>query len=67
VCVCVCVCVSGDGGEKLSSVYINNSHAIDDDDFYDRNLALFEVCFMDIISNLSSFSADSFFIIIKLN
>uniref|UniRef100_A0A672L7S1 Solute carrier family 12 member 6 n=1 Tax=Sinocyclocheilus grahami TaxID=75366 RepID=A0A672L7S1_SINGR len=27
---------------KLSSVYINNSHAIDDDDFYDRNLALFE-------------------------
>uniref|UniRef100_A0A673HW61 Solute carrier family 12 member 6-like n=1 Tax=Sinocyclocheilus rhinocerous TaxID=307959 RepID=A0A673HW61_9TELE len=23
-------------------VYINNSHAIDDDDFYDRNLALFE-------------------------
>ncbi|XP_016116125.1 solute carrier family 12 member 6-like [Sinocyclocheilus grahami] len=33
---------SGDGGVKLSSVYINNSHAIDDDDFYDRNLALFE-------------------------
>uniref|UniRef100_A0A9J7ZZM6 Solute carrier family 12 member 6 n=1 Tax=Cyprinus carpio carpio TaxID=630221 RepID=A0A9J7ZZM6_CYPCA len=32
----------GDGGVKLSSVYINNSHAIDDDDFYDRNLALFE-------------------------
>uniref|UniRef100_A0A671L917 Solute carrier family 12 member 6 n=1 Tax=Sinocyclocheilus anshuiensis TaxID=1608454 RepID=A0A671L917_9TELE len=31
-----------DGGVKLSSVYINNSHAIDDDDFYDRNLALFE-------------------------
>ncbi len=55
----MCVCVSGDGDEKLSGVYINNSHAIDDDDFYDRNLALFEVCFMDIISNLSSFSADS--------
>ncbi|XP_059361739.1 solute carrier family 12 member 6-like isoform X1 [Carassius carassius] len=32
----------GDGGVKLSSAYINNSHAIDDDDFYDRNLALFE-------------------------
>ncbi|XP_073763941.1 solute carrier family 12 member 6 isoform X1 [Danio rerio] len=32
----------GDGGVKLSSVYINNSHAMDDDDFYDRNLALFE-------------------------
>ncbi|XP_077083530.1 solute carrier family 12 member 6 isoform X2 [Siphateles boraxobius] len=33
----------GDGdGVKLSSVYINNSHAVDDDDFYDRNLALFE-------------------------
>ncbi|XP_067257049.1 solute carrier family 12 member 6-like isoform X1 [Chanodichthys erythropterus] len=29
-------------GVKLSNVYINNSHAIDDDDFYDRNLALFE-------------------------
>uniref|UniRef100_A0A3Q2D3C5 Solute carrier family 12 member 6 n=1 Tax=Cyprinodon variegatus TaxID=28743 RepID=A0A3Q2D3C5_CYPVA len=25
-----------------SSVYINNSHGMDDDDFYDRNLALFE-------------------------
>ncbi|XP_051945149.1 solute carrier family 12 member 6-like [Xyrauchen texanus] len=32
----------GDGCAKLSSVYINNSHALDDDDFYDRNLALFE-------------------------
>ncbi|XP_051501609.1 solute carrier family 12 member 6-like isoform X2 [Myxocyprinus asiaticus] len=32
----------GDGSVKLSSVYINNSHALDDDDFYDRNLALFE-------------------------
>uniref|UniRef100_A0A3Q3J6B1 Solute carrier family 12 member 6 n=1 Tax=Monopterus albus TaxID=43700 RepID=A0A3Q3J6B1_MONAL len=27
---------------KISSVYINNSHGMDDDDFYDRNLALFE-------------------------
>ncbi|XP_077356483.1 solute carrier family 12 member 6 isoform X1 [Festucalex cinctus] len=32
----------GDGNSKLSSVYINNSHGVDDDDFYDRNLALFE-------------------------
>ncbi|XP_077445498.1 solute carrier family 12 member 6 isoform X3 [Stigmatopora argus] len=33
----------GDGNSKLSNVYINNSHgADDDDDFYDRNLALFE-------------------------
>uniref|UniRef100_A0A8C5BY60 Solute carrier family 12 member 6 n=1 Tax=Gadus morhua TaxID=8049 RepID=A0A8C5BY60_GADMO len=32
----------GDGNSKMSSVYINNSHAVDDDDFYDRNLALFE-------------------------
>ncbi|KAI4893243.1 hypothetical protein NFI96_024940 [Prochilodus magdalenae] len=32
----------GDGNAKISSVYINNSHAMDDDDFYDRNLALFE-------------------------
>uniref|UniRef100_A0AAY4CUA1 Solute carrier family 12 member 6 n=1 Tax=Denticeps clupeoides TaxID=299321 RepID=A0AAY4CUA1_9TELE len=32
----------GDGSAKISSVYINNSHAVDDDDFYDRNLALFE-------------------------
>ncbi|XP_057710563.1 solute carrier family 12 member 6-like isoform X2 [Corythoichthys intestinalis] len=32
----------GDGNAKLSSVYINNSHGVDDDDFYDRNLALFE-------------------------
>ncbi|XP_067303728.1 solute carrier family 12 member 6-like [Pseudorasbora parva] len=31
----------GDGA-KLSNVYINNSHSIDDDDFYDKNLALFE-------------------------
>uniref|UniRef100_A0AAY4CSU9 Solute carrier family 12 member 6 n=1 Tax=Denticeps clupeoides TaxID=299321 RepID=A0AAY4CSU9_9TELE len=30
------------GSPKISSVYINNSHAVDDDDFYDRNLALFE-------------------------
>ncbi|XP_057710564.1 solute carrier family 12 member 6-like isoform X3 [Corythoichthys intestinalis] len=33
---------AGDGNAKLSSVYINNSHGVDDDDFYDRNLALFE-------------------------
>ncbi|KAJ8382511.1 hypothetical protein SKAU_G00032890 [Synaphobranchus kaupii] len=32
----------GDAHAKLSSVYINNSHGVDDDDFYDRNLALFE-------------------------
>ncbi|KAM6949417.1 solute carrier family 12 member 6 [Aplochiton taeniatus] len=32
----------GDGNAKMSSVYINNSHGVDDDDFYDRNLALFE-------------------------
>uniref|UniRef100_A0A665VHB1 Solute carrier family 12 member 6 n=1 Tax=Echeneis naucrates TaxID=173247 RepID=A0A665VHB1_ECHNA len=32
----------GDGNSKISSVYINNSHGMDDDDFYDRNLALFE-------------------------
>ncbi|XP_066506585.1 solute carrier family 12 member 6-like [Hoplias malabaricus] len=32
----------GDVNAKISSVYINNSHAVDDDDFYDRNLALFE-------------------------
>uniref|UniRef100_A0A8C3AE74 Solute carrier family 12 member 6 n=1 Tax=Cyclopterus lumpus TaxID=8103 RepID=A0A8C3AE74_CYCLU len=31
-----------DGNSKISSVYINNSHGLDDDDFYDRNLALFE-------------------------
>ncbi|XP_053475007.1 solute carrier family 12 member 6-like isoform X1 [Ictalurus furcatus] len=31
-----------DANSKLSNVYINNSHTIDDDDFYDRNLALFE-------------------------
>lgn len=30
------------GDVKLSSTYINNSHSVDDDDFYDRNLALFE-------------------------
>ncbi|XP_023201909.1 solute carrier family 12 member 6 isoform X1 [Xiphophorus maculatus] len=30
----------GDG--KISSVYINNSHGMDDDEFFDRNLALFE-------------------------
>uniref|UniRef100_A0A673W0N2 Solute carrier family 12 member 6 n=1 Tax=Salmo trutta TaxID=8032 RepID=A0A673W0N2_SALTR len=39
--LCVCVCV-GDGNSKMSNVYINNSHGVDDDDFYDRNLALFE-------------------------
>ncbi|KAJ8268729.1 hypothetical protein COCON_G00113360 [Conger conger] len=32
----------GDARPKLSSAYINNSHGVDDDDFYDRNLALFE-------------------------
>uniref|UniRef100_A0A8D3C1H8 Solute carrier family 12 member 6 n=1 Tax=Scophthalmus maximus TaxID=52904 RepID=A0A8D3C1H8_SCOMX len=32
----------GDGNSKISSVYINNSHCLDDDDFYDKNLALFE-------------------------
>ena len=32
-----------DGHSKISSVYINNTHGVDDDDFYDRNLALFEV------------------------
>ncbi|XP_035282014.1 solute carrier family 12 member 6-like isoform X2 [Anguilla anguilla] len=32
----------GDARSKLSSAYINNSHGVDDDDFYDRNLALFE-------------------------
>ncbi|XP_058240649.1 solute carrier family 12 member 6-like isoform X1 [Hemibagrus wyckioides] len=31
-----------DGNSKISNVYINNTHTIDDDDFYDRNLALFE-------------------------
>ncbi|KAF6730632.1 Solute carrier family 12 member 6 [Oryzias melastigma] len=32
----------GDGHSKISNVYINNTHGMDDDDFYDRNLALFE-------------------------
>uniref|UniRef100_A0A673BTV2 Solute carrier family 12 member 6-like n=1 Tax=Sphaeramia orbicularis TaxID=375764 RepID=A0A673BTV2_9TELE len=32
----------GEGNSKISSVYINNTHGVDDDDFYDRNLALFE-------------------------
>ncbi|KAJ4949607.1 hypothetical protein JOQ06_021117 [Pogonophryne albipinna] len=32
----------GVGNSKISSVYINNTHGVDDDDFYDRNLALFE-------------------------
>uniref|UniRef100_A0A3B3Z889 Solute carrier family 12 member 6 n=1 Tax=Periophthalmus magnuspinnatus TaxID=409849 RepID=A0A3B3Z889_9GOBI len=32
----------GDGNSKISNVYINNTHGMDDDDFYDRNLALFE-------------------------
>uniref|UniRef100_A0AAQ4P5N6 Solute carrier family 12 member 6 n=1 Tax=Gasterosteus aculeatus aculeatus TaxID=481459 RepID=A0AAQ4P5N6_GASAC len=31
-----------DGNSKISSVYINNTHGGDDDDFYDKNLALFE-------------------------
>ncbi|XP_054881179.1 solute carrier family 12 member 6-like isoform X3 [Poeciliopsis prolifica] len=31
----------GDGNSKISSVYIN-SHGMDDDEFFDRNLALFE-------------------------
>ncbi|XP_056156729.1 solute carrier family 12 member 6-like isoform X2 [Lampris incognitus] len=31
-----------EGNAKISSVYINNAHGVDDDDFYDRNLALFE-------------------------
>ncbi|XP_048825771.1 solute carrier family 12 member 6-like isoform X1 [Brienomyrus brachyistius] len=34
--------IEQDGHGKLSNVYINNSHSVDDDDFYDRNLALFE-------------------------
>uniref|UniRef100_A0A8C9SNH5 Solute carrier family 12 member 6 n=1 Tax=Scleropages formosus TaxID=113540 RepID=A0A8C9SNH5_SCLFO len=34
--------VEQDGHGKLSGVYINNTHGVDDDDFYDRNLALFE-------------------------
>ena len=38
----LCLCL-GDGNSKISSVYINNTHGMDDDDFYDRNLALFEV------------------------
>uniref|UniRef100_A0A3B3IAN0 Amino acid permease/ SLC12A domain-containing protein n=1 Tax=Oryzias latipes TaxID=8090 RepID=A0A3B3IAN0_ORYLA len=33
---------AGDGHSKISNVYINNTHCMDDDDFYDRNLALFE-------------------------
>ncbi|XP_015241746.1 PREDICTED: solute carrier family 12 member 6-like [Cyprinodon variegatus] len=37
-----CSVDQGDGNSKNSSVYINNSHGMDDDDFYDRNLALFE-------------------------
>ncbi|KAM9424654.1 solute carrier family 12 member 6 isoform 1-T2 [Pholidichthys leucotaenia] len=31
-----------EGNSKISNVYINNTHGVDDDDFYDRNLALFE-------------------------
>ncbi|XP_058868445.1 solute carrier family 12 member 6-like isoform X2 [Acipenser ruthenus] len=31
-----------DSHPKASNLYINNSHYVDDDDFYDRNLALFE-------------------------
>ncbi|XP_054603416.2 solute carrier family 12 member 6 isoform X2 [Nothobranchius furzeri] len=37
-----CSIEQGDGNSKISNVYINNSHGVDDDDFYDRNLALFE-------------------------
>ncbi|KAM3857370.1 solute carrier family 12 member 6 [Diretmus argenteus] len=37
-----CNTEQGDGNSKISSVYINNTHGVDDDDFYDRNLALFE-------------------------
>uniref|UniRef100_A0A1A7Z6R5 Solute carrier family 12 (Potassium/chloride transporters), member 6 n=1 Tax=Iconisemion striatum TaxID=60296 RepID=A0A1A7Z6R5_9TELE len=37
-----CSVDQGDGNSKISNVYINNSHGVDDDDFYDRNLALFE-------------------------
>ncbi|KAM6909133.1 solute carrier family 12 member 6 isoform 1-T1 [Xenentodon cancila] len=37
-----CSSEQGDGNSKISSVYINNTHVVDDDDFYDRNLALFE-------------------------
>lgn len=32
----------GEGNSKASSVYINSNHQVDDDDFYDKNLALFE-------------------------
>ncbi|KAM8881783.1 solute carrier family 12 member 6 isoform 2-T2 [Synchiropus picturatus] len=32
----------GDANSKISSVYINNTHGVDDDDCIDRNLALFE-------------------------
>ncbi|KAG2462096.1 S12A6 protein, partial [Polypterus senegalus] len=32
----------GDGFHKDLNTYINNSNCVDDDDFYDRNLALFE-------------------------
>ncbi|KAJ8007639.1 hypothetical protein DPEC_G00096260 [Dallia pectoralis] len=32
----------GGGNSKMSNVYINNTHGMDDDDFYDKNLALFE-------------------------
>uniref|UniRef100_A0A668VY73 Solute carrier family 12 member 6 n=1 Tax=Oreochromis aureus TaxID=47969 RepID=A0A668VY73_OREAU len=31
-----------EGNSKTSSVYINSNHQVDDDDFYDKNLALFE-------------------------
>lgn len=44
----------GDGNSKISSVYINNTHGLDDDDFYDRNLALFEVQNAIIIKLLST-------------
>ncbi|XP_041095486.1 solute carrier family 12 member 6-like isoform X1 [Polyodon spathula] len=33
---------TADSHPKASNLYINNSHFVDDDDFYDRNLALFE-------------------------
>lgn len=42
----------GEGNSKTSSVYINSNHQVDDDDFYDKNLALFEV--QNISATLSS-------------
>ncbi|XP_017292980.1 solute carrier family 12 member 6 isoform X1 [Kryptolebias marmoratus] len=48
-----CSVEQGDGNSKISNVYINNTH-VDDDDFYDRNLALFEEE-MDTRPKVSSF------------